>query len=203
MYAVVAVSLSSKKGESHALFVTPADASTVLAGFGAPAVAQDGVALTEEEQRQWSPASGAKQNDPTAITISVSANLPLGGFFARGDSLRPKTSIVASVGFGGLFSGYETRYSLTVRPYLTGSGHNGLFVFGGTNLYSGRKLPGPKVGLGGKWTTRSNLVMDVNAGVNMPVYSRIDDADGTTRSYDISFVPTLSVSLGYTVNGRR
>ena len=176
----------------------------MLAGFGAPAVAQDGVALTEEGTTSMVASIEAKQNDPTAITISAGANLLLGGVFAQGEiPLRPKTSIVASVGFGGLFSGYETRYSLTVRPYLTGSGHNGMYVYGGTNLYSGRKLPGPKVGLGGKWTTRSNLVMDVNAGVNMPVYSRIDDADGTTRSYDISFVPTLSVSLGYTVNGRR
>ena len=76
-------------------------------------------------------------------------------------------------------------------------------MYAGPTLYSGKKLPGPKVGLGGKWTTRSNLVVDVNAGVDMPVYFQVDDADGKTRTYDVGLQPTLSVSLGYTVNGRR
>ena len=48
----------------------------MLAGFGAPAVAQDGVALTEEGTTSMVASIEAKQNDPTAITISVGANLP-------------------------------------------------------------------------------------------------------------------------------
>ena len=165
------------------------------------------VAHADDATIQVSTTSNAKDTVPGRVTWSAGP-----GTFSEHSALTfqgeihasERTSVVMNTRF--FLLGFGSATSVSVRPYMTGSADQGLYLQAGADVGTFvipsevvSVIVGPHAGVGKKWSTPEGLVIDVNAGVTgyaevLGVFS------GDSRFF---LAPKLSVTFGSRGKSRR
>ena len=174
------------------------------------------VAHADDATIQVSTTSNAKDTVPGRVTWSAGP-----GTFTEHSALTfqgeihasERTSVVMNTRF--FLLGFGSATSVSVRPYLTGSADQGLYLQAGADVgtfvhtsvwtqpeYGVDVMVGPHAGVGKKWSTPKGLVIDLNAGVTGYVDVLGDFGDFGDAS-PFFLAPKLSVTFGSRGKSRR